>query len=200
VDIVLPFLLAHDGFLRSEPHRSSQLDGELRELLDLPDASAPEVLNAAFPNLHYIWLRRRDRLRQAVSMVRALQTRVWRSTMSPADPSRVPVFDFEAIDVAVRRLTWRERAWQRFFQQHGIRPFTLVYEDLTEDPASLTRQVLRYLGIELPNSFVFPTPQLQKQADELTEEWVRQYELLRRSRQEGWTPAPAAFGWSSFAP
>src|SRR5919201_517480 len=64
-------------------------------LLSLGDAGPPEVLAAAFPNLHYIWLTRRDKLRQGISYSRAMETKVWRST----DVSKVarvePRFNFE---------------------------------------------------------------------------------------------------------
>ena len=41
------------------------------------DISPPEVLAELFPNLRYIWMMRRDKVRQAVSLSRGLQTLVW---------------------------------------------------------------------------------------------------------------------------
>jgi len=162
----------------------------LRELLDLPDASDHDLLNAAFPNLHYVWIRRRDRLRQAISLVRALQSKVWSIRDSLSDRIGAPAFDYDEISDCVQRLTGQDEGWKQFFQDHGIRPFTLFYEDLVDDPAGMTHQVLRYLGIGLSDTFVFPAPWHEKQSDELTEDWICRYRLISRSRSEGWTPSP----------
>jgi trehalose 2-sulfotransferase len=53
---------------------------EFVTLLGVTEESPAQVLEAAFPNLHYIWLRRTDRLRQGISYYRALETKRWRST------------------------------------------------------------------------------------------------------------------------
>jgi LPS sulfotransferase NodH len=56
---------------------------QFASLLSLRDAAPREVLGAAFPNLHYIWLTRRDKLRQGISYYRAMETKVWRSSDIP---------------------------------------------------------------------------------------------------------------------
>jgi LPS sulfotransferase NodH len=157
--------------------RLDPLIEDLHLALDLADASPPVVLEAAFPNVRYAWIRRRNTVRQAISYVRALQTGVWFST-DHGDPDRVPVFDAEAIKEGVRTLRERDAAWQRFFEEHAIDPCPVYYEDLVEDPVEVTKRLLDCLGIAVPDSFGLPSPQLQKQADELTEDWVRRYERL----------------------
>jgi LPS sulfotransferase NodH len=59
------------------------------------------LLNAAFPGLHYVFISRSDKVRQAVSLWRALQTWVWRKEAgAPAD---------EPAEPALRLLLRRDR-------------------------------------------------------------------------------------------
>jgi LPS sulfotransferase NodH len=83
--------------------------GHLSDFLDLltsnADVSSSQRLNhclqSTFPNLKYIYVTRQDKLRQAISLWKAIQTQQWRldrDTFSSKE-CRLPVFDFEAIDV-----------------------------------------------------------------------------------------------------
>src|SRR5215213_3674341 len=49
----------------------------LQAFLDIEESAPHRVLSSAFPNLSYVWLRRRDRVAQAVSWYRAIQTGVY---------------------------------------------------------------------------------------------------------------------------
>jgi len=40
------------------------------------------------------------------------------------------IFKFDAIDHLLHRIEFHEIAWQQYFAACGIRPFTVVYEDL----------------------------------------------------------------------
>jgi len=100
-----------------------QLDEVVRQfasLLGQGDAPPPQVLAASFPDLHYIWLTRRDKVRQGISHYRAMETKVWRtSDVSKVAPVEPP-FNFEAIQSLVQLCTWEDQAWQDFFRQHAI--------------------------------------------------------------------------------
>jgi len=156
-----------------------QLDDLVKQfatLLSLGNAGPRQVLAAAFPNLHYIWLTRRDKLRQGISYYRAMETKVWRST----DVSKVarvePRFNFEAIQSLVQLCTWEDRAWQDYFRQNAIEPCTVVYEDLLESPAAVVRRVLSYLAVQARDPLFQEGAWLhQRQSDAISEEWVERY-------------------------
>jgi LPS sulfotransferase NodH len=73
------------------------------------------VLAATFPHLRYVWLRREDRVRQAISYYRALVTKIWRSTDVGLQSSKEPPFDALAIKRLVELCTWEDEAWEEFF-------------------------------------------------------------------------------------
>jgi LPS sulfotransferase NodH len=151
----------------------------------------PEVMAAAFPGLRYVWLTRRDKVRQAVSWWKAAQTNRWqryRDEAEPAGQGAAPEFVFEAVDQLVQEAVAREAAWQRYFTEGGIRPLTLVYEDFVRAPEEAVGGVLDFLGVAAP-----PEPGLErarhvKQADATSEAWAERYRAIKEAswRNKGW--------------
>jgi LPS sulfotransferase NodH len=127
-----------------------------------------------FPNIRFIYIRRLDRVRQAVSWVRAFQTGSWSTLLGPETP-RQPLFDREDIERKLSRLERDEEGWEELFQGHGISPHRMTYEELAASPEAAAREVLSLLDVELPAGFGLEPPLMERQADELSEEWVARY-------------------------
>jgi LPS sulfotransferase NodH len=159
----------------------------VRKLRDIPGYSempAPDLLSTVFPHLHYIWIRRHDKVRQAVSLWKALQTWTWRQEdLSPrpnvSAGSRKPIFHFKAIDHLVQQIEADEAAWQHYFRSYDIQPFIVEYEELTVAYEEIELEILQFLGIPIPEEFVFIEPRMKRQADALSEEWVQRYHRLK---------------------
>jgi trehalose 2-sulfotransferase len=144
-------------------------------------ARAPEVLACTLPSLRYIWLTRRDKVRQGVSWERALKTRRWRSTDVAVEGIPEPTFDVEAIDALVEVAAADDRAWRGFFDRHGIEPLVILYEELEQHPEQTCRRALDFLRVAAPRQSPPPAWRHQRQADSLSEEWVRRYRALKAS-------------------
>jgi LPS sulfotransferase NodH len=153
----------------------------IRKAAQLPEyagaqLNAQELLADIFPNLHYIWLTRRDKVRQAVSLWRALQTRVWLSFRTMENVAPQPAFyDAAKIHRALQYLLMQNAEWQEFFTRAAITPLTVVYEDFVGEQEQTISRVLDFLGIERPDTLRLYKPFLMKQADSESEEWVRRY-------------------------
>jgi trehalose 2-sulfotransferase len=151
----------------------------LAAMVSRDDASPPEILAAAFPNLHYVWLTRRDKVRQGVSFYRAIATERWRSTDTGSRADAEVSFDIQVIHALIQTSVADEESWRQFFQQHGIQPLAVEYEELEREPETVVRQILAFLGVD-PPAQPFPRSwQHQRQADDLTEVWVSQYHALK---------------------
>ena len=138
--------------------------------------SARELLADIFPNLHFIWLTRRDKVRQAVSLCRALQTQVWISfRVRENSPPQPAFYDVEKIDRALQYLLMQEAQWQEFFTAAAVSPLTVVYEDFVSEQKETISRVLEFLGVERPNTLQLYKPFLVKQSNGESEEWVRRY-------------------------
>jgi len=157
-----------------------RLAGELPEWAGLPRR---DLLNALFADPSLVWVRRRDTIRQAVSLWRALQTRAWRQHL---DDQATPVllYSFLGIDHLVGWLRADDAGWQRFFESSGLRPLEIVYEDQLEvDAPGATEAVLEHIGVAAPAGWT-PAHVMERQADGLSEAWVAAYhrDAARASR------------------
>jgi trehalose 2-sulfotransferase len=138
-------------------------------------------------NLRFVRIIRQDRLRQAISWVRALQTLRW-SSQSKHVRDLPEVFDAKAIEQKIARLEREEKCWDALFDRHAITPHSLTYEQLVEAPGPVVGQVLEFLGIDVPPGFSLAEPEHPRRlADDRSDEWVARYrdELTSRSRSRG---------------
>jgi LPS sulfotransferase NodH len=151
----------------------------LREIPEYKDLPVPQLFATIFPNLHYIHISRRDKVRQAISLWRAIQSWSWRqgqgSGKTPVRSTRELVFNYAAIDHLVQRTLVHEEAWKNYFVENAIQPCSIIYEDLVETYEETTLQILQYLNISLPASLSFGERQMKQQADTLSEEWYQRY-------------------------
>jgi len=146
----------------------------LRGIEGMAGRTLPELLDRAFPGLRYIQITRQNKVRQAVSLWKAVQTQAWkREPGEEVERSVEPVFSFRAINYLVRLLTAHDASWDAYFLGLGYVPLKVTYEELAESTDAVIRRVLAYLGIPAPDDLVVEAPRLSVQADEVSEEWVR---------------------------
>jgi LPS sulfotransferase NodH len=148
------------------------------------DASLAKALADAFPDLRLVFLTRRNKVRQAVSHWRAIQSDLWH--LPREGQTKLPredAYRFEAVDTLVHDIVMREAAWQGFFDQIDRRPLTIAYEDFAATPETVIRHVLDYLGLEPAAGWRLGELPLRPIADVLSESWVQRY---RSERQAEW--------------
>jgi trehalose 2-sulfotransferase len=149
-----------------------RLAGELPEYAGL---DLHKLIERLFGNASYVWVTRRDKVRQAVSLWRALQTRAWRREHAGDRQPDDLRYRFEGIDHLVRRLQADDDGWQDFLRRSEAPVLTVVYEDdLEEDAAGAVRAVLNHIGVPVPTEWR-PREVLGRQADALSDEWVAAY-------------------------
>ncbi len=154
----------------------------------------PAILAELFPDLHYVRITRRDKVRQAISYWKAKETGVWgrdrpRQGRS-AQGRRLAVkgsrrtgkeaaFDYAGIDALLGTILDEEAGIERFFRDAAIAPIHVVYEEFVERYEETTRELLRFLGIEPPSDLDLGQPRTVKLADDKTEAWVARFEEMR---------------------
>lgn len=188
-------------------YQFAQLPAKLGQVPGCEGLEAPELLAELFPGLGYVWLTRRDKARQAVSLYRARRTGQWwriadYEPFSPPAESAEPgssaapaiEFDFAAIERLERVAVEQEAKWREHFDRAGVEPLVVAYEDLVDSFVPQVRRVLRFLDVTVPKGLRIET-RLRRQADALSEEWVERYVGMRRARRAvsplGSAPAPA---------
>ena len=143
----------------------------LRGIEGLAGLPIPELLERVFPDLRYVQITREDKVRQAVSLWKAVQTQAWRHDRERS--AGEPEFSFRAINYLVRLLTAHDASWDAYFLGLGRRPLKLTYEELAQAPERVVARALEHLGVDAPDAGPLAPPALEAQADDLSEQWVR---------------------------
>jgi LPS sulfotransferase NodH len=124
----------------------------LRDIEGLAALPIPELLARVFPGVRYVQTTREDKVRQAVSLWKAVQTQTWeREQGEAAANASEPVFSFRAINYLVRLLTAHDASRDAYFLGLGIEPLKLTYEELACSTRAAVEHVLEYLEIALPH-------------------------------------------------
>ncbi len=157
---------------------------KLRPLATSENQSAAELFRSIFPNLHYIYLIREDKVRQAVSLAKAIQSDEWESyrwtplsRMFKRFKGSGPrlEYDFAQISHLHRTLIEESGRWEDFFRRSNIQPFRLTYESFVGSYDHTLREILKFLGIAYPEHKAIPQSVLRQQSDAINDEWARRF-------------------------
>lgn len=121
------------------------------------------LLRDCFPEPTFVYLSRRDRVRQAISAWVAIQNRQWRSIPDlPAPTATGSVeYDYERIHGLIALADHCNGHWRNFFAANAIQPLALAYEDLVAPDSPALRGLLAALGYTGP----LPAPRMRRQAN-----------------------------------
>lgn len=151
----------------------------LRETGAFGDATTRdiEMLRRAFPRLRFVQIFRRNKVRQAISKARALQTGVWK-IQDGATPKAEAQFDAQLIARCMNDIAREEKIWAGFFERSGVTPFWVEYEQLSCDYDGTIRGVLDFLGVKLPRRIKISSPVTISQTDTTSWQWEQQFLAL----------------------
>lgn len=94
--------------------------------------------------VHWMWIRRHDRLSQAVSLAIAKQTRQWR----PEDPAAGAVhFDLDGVVRELDSIERQERGWETYFEGRSGHYATAWMEDIITDPQPALNVAAEMTGV-----------------------------------------------------
>lgn len=162
----------------------------MRKALGRNGLADAQVLDAFLPGLRFVWLRRADKLRQAISLSRAVESRVWwrRDAEAPAAGMAQPpdlMSDeqelrqwVQRIDVYRAMLQRDDEGWRAFFRSALLTPLVLDYEQLVHGHGRVVQELLHWLGF--PQAAPSASSSLVKQGDLRSEELVHAYLTARR--------------------
>jgi trehalose 2-sulfotransferase len=168
----------------------------LRNVPELRELPLAELLPAVFPDLTFVRVVRASKVRQAVSLWKAVQTATWRESDGPRDapagsdddspPYREFLrehrpqlrFHYRAIAHLLEQVLDEEASWDAFFEHAGIKPVLVLYENFAADPQASTVNLLERLGLSAPDEFT-AAPRMRKQSDGVNDDWARRYSELR---------------------
>jgi LPS sulfotransferase NodH len=146
------------------------------------ETSHQKQLSSALPNLSYIWLRRRDKIAQAVSWHKAVQSGKYIRTIRSAELTSKDydnlAFDYKAIRTYWSALRSSDSSWSHFFSDVDKPPLVIWYEDLSEAYEATIRGALKYLGVEYLNPSM-PLSAHVKAADAHSLGWIERFKRMK---------------------
>jgi LPS sulfotransferase NodH len=132
----------------------------------------PSITKVLSP-VTYIYLNRRDKLAQAVSMAKAMQTDAW--TSMDGVPEIILRYDEAFITQCLEDIQQQRLGWLRWFEMNNITPFVVNYEDLVADKASVIRRIVELFDVANDEPEEVRLPVTQKQGDGTNIEWAARF-------------------------
>jgi trehalose 2-sulfotransferase len=130
----------------------------------------------------FIWIRRRDILGQAISLLKASQSWQWSLSEGEALSSDV-AYSYEGITNALAIIQRENAGWEKFFYSTEILHFPVWYEDLVAETNAVCQAAYRLvLDEEWLGRFSLEQSKLTKQADSTTAEWKTRFIAQTRNQ------------------
>jgi trehalose 2-sulfotransferase len=180
----------------------------LRNIPAYRDLPLAELLPTVFPDLTFVRIVRANKVRQAVSLWKAVQTATWREDQASAkatsleDDGSPPYrsfieehrpqlrFHYRAIEHLLKQILVEESRWDAFFEHSGIKPVLVLYENFAADYETSALRLLERLDLSPPEGFDFQ-PRMKRQSDRVNDDWVKRYSELRLGTNFDLVPVPA---------
>jgi LPS sulfotransferase NodH len=173
----------------------------LRNIPRYRDLPLAELLPTVFPNLSFVRVVRANKVRQAVSLWKAVQTASWRQDDSQGSNGDTPPyksyleshapqlrFHYGAIGHLLDVILAEEASWDAFFEHSQIKPELVLYENFYADYENATRNIVERLGLALPEGWQ-AKPRMKRQSTGINDDWARRYSELRLGSRFDLVPA-----------
>jgi LPS sulfotransferase NodH len=171
-----------------------QVHGLTSRLRQEGDRSVQRDLRSVFPELALVYIERRDKIRQAVSAWRAESSGTWHWPIGADVDSGHPAYDFEQIRFHLQKAVGEDWLWKFHFEELGIRPTVVHYEDYVANRELQLGRVATAVGWD--GSTRPLDEHLRVMRDEWTEDITRQFRsdlyalALPMSDRPSLTPPP----------
>jgi trehalose 2-sulfotransferase len=138
-----------------------------------------ETITALHPAPMVVHVTRRDKVRQAISMLRAKQSGLFstvhldKGVKQATNPGE---YDFHLLHYHVEKFAKEDAAWVALFREHGVPVQTIVFEEFVKDPQTQTVALLEALGLPEPTEWYWPAVLIRPQSDPASIEWAQRYQ------------------------
>jgi LPS sulfotransferase NodH len=125
----------------------------------------------------FVYLRRRNLIRQSISMEIASRTQQWHARLLPRDVIGPADYSFESLWKHMQYILSANAQWERVFTLLGISPHRVLFEDFVADASTEMRSVAKYLGVSTAKpSAAKPAVLLPlSQSTSLNDHWERRF-------------------------
>ncbi len=142
-----------------------------------PDLACDRArFDAAFGAPLYLYLRREDKVAQAISLFKAERSGLWHRHADGSERERLedgapPAYDPSALAERVKTAEAQDAGWAAWFARYEIEPLCLTYESLAEDPRTALAKILVALDLD-PTFADRVEPRTARLADAESQAWA----------------------------
>jgi LPS sulfotransferase NodH len=140
----------------------------VKQLRQEGDESVRFDLRTIFPDLKYIHIVRQDKLGQAISAWRAEDSGTWHWRQGTSPVRGCPSYNFEGVQWHLQKVLADDWLWKSHFQEYGIQPFTVDYEDYIQDRVGQLSHIVEFLGGS------YTTSPLEERLRVMRDDWTSQ--------------------------
>ncbi len=137
--------------------------------------SLPDFFSRHFPDAVFIEVRRKDKLKQGISLIKAMQSGVWHSTQLQRVKARTPYYQRDLIQWTVKNIHQNEEDLESVCTALGVDPLRLYYEDFIKDLPGVIGTIFDAVEAELPDGSL-PVPELRKLSNPQSEAWLERFQ------------------------
>lgn len=135
-----------------------------------------DILDIFFPNTKFVRLKRRDKVKQAVSYAKAMQTGIWNEKVDASDDYKQyvlpPHYNQLHIEALFDNLLTFDLSWKHFIRDNNRDCLEIWYEDLAKEYVKTMTKVCDFLGVKNIEEM---QPPLKRQSDALSQKWVERF-------------------------
>jgi trehalose 2-sulfotransferase len=122
----------------------------------------------------YIFIRRRDTIAQAASMLKASQDQNWIQGSETRLDNPSYRFNYKLMRSFLREIHYDNASWQHYFSVNDLKYHEIVFEDLLLDNDAEIKKINSALDLNL-NQDSFGVKRTERQSNEINQKWIDLY-------------------------
>jgi len=142
----------------------------------------PQLLELLAP-VTFVNIEREDKIAQAVSLARSLQTGTWIAGSNKPRPT--VTYDRDLISRCLGSLETQKLGWARWFEANRIDPHVVTYEKFAADTAGAVSSIVKLLGAQDDEPNAIQVRTVERQSDGTNKEWAVRFKSDVEAGVEG---------------
>lgn len=131
------------------------------------------MLKRIFPDAYYVFLTRKDVLKQAVSLSIARQSGVWIAGQTPAKATLT--YNFNTIDRCLRETIHNNAAWHYNLTVNGCNFIAMDFDSVRTDLVGSIQCIANFMGIDVALGDIPKEQITESQSKEINTAWEKQF-------------------------
>ena len=151
--------------------------------LEFQNQNDLNIIHTLFPNPIFIFIRRRNTVKQAISRAIAMQTNIWGIKRNHDKPQHRGKLIFNPLQIYKHKKNIENAndEWRNFFERHSLDFIEIIYEELIDSFEKTIKEVVAFIGINSSTISSEIHMMRQKQGNDINERWYKYYERIPES-------------------